>query len=112
MRQPIDFEARASLHDLARTSLEEAREALARFIEAARQAYELLGQSADVMASAGRELHEKAVQHADEHLRLSFELAQCLAEARISKGRSLFKASSPGKQQKSISGRFRSFHAS
>ncbi len=45
MRQPINFEARASLHDLARTSLEEAREALARFMEAARQAYELLSRS-------------------------------------------------------------------
>jgi hypothetical protein len=81
MAQPVDFEVPALAIDLARIILEDAREAISCFIEAARQAHELLNQSTDVLVSAARELHEKAVQHADEHLGLSFKLAQRLIEA-------------------------------
>ncbi len=81
MAQPVDFEVPALAIDLARISLEDAREAISCFNEAARQAHELLNQSTDILVSAESELHEKAVQHADEHLGLSFKLAQRLIEA-------------------------------
>jgi hypothetical protein len=71
----------ASPLDLARTNLKDAQEAVARFVEATRQVYELLNQSADAMTFGAKELNEKAAQHADEHLRLNFALAQRLIDA-------------------------------
>lgn len=82
MAQPVVFEVPAPALQLARQSLGDAHEAAGRFIEAARQAYELFNQSADVMLSGATEFNEKAAQHADEHLRLSFALAACLIEAK------------------------------
>jgi hypothetical protein len=82
MMQRLDFEVPAPSQELTGASLEVAREALARFVEAARQAHNLLNQSADVMACGAEELHERAVQHAGEHLQLSFRLAHRLLEAK------------------------------
>ncbi|MGO9545755.1 MAG: phasin family protein [Rhodomicrobium sp.] len=79
--QQAGFEATASAFDLSRTSQNDAREAFGCFIEAARQAHELLNQSADAMISGARDLFENAVQHTDEHLRLNFQLAQWLIES-------------------------------
>ncbi len=82
MTQPVVPDSSVSPRNLARTSLDETHEALGCFVEAARQAHGLLSQPADVMASSARELYQKAAQHADEHLQLSFGLAQRLAEAK------------------------------
>jgi hypothetical protein len=71
----------AAPRDVTGASIEVAREALGRFAEAARQAHNVLGQSADVIASGVQELHEKAVRHAEEQLQLSLGLAQRLTEA-------------------------------
>ncbi len=64
--------------EVASASLEVVREALARCVEATRH---LLGQSADVVASAAPELYEMALRHADEHLQLSIQLASRLSQA-------------------------------
>jgi len=71
----------ANSRELARVNLEAVREALGRFVEAGRQAHNLLSQSAGVAASGALELHEIVVRQAGEHLQLSLELAQRLAEA-------------------------------
>jgi hypothetical protein len=71
----------ASQHELAIATLKATHEALARLVESARQAQNLLSQSADVMASGAGELQDMALRHAREHLELSFPLAQGLAEA-------------------------------
>jgi hypothetical protein len=67
-----------SPHELATVSLEASREALARLVESARQAQNLLSHPADVMASEAGELHKMALRHAREYLELSFPLAQGL----------------------------------
>jgi hypothetical protein len=82
MAHPAGTEDPAAAPDLALLALEAARESLGRFLESARQTQELIGQSADVSACGAKELQEKAVQHADEHLQLSFQLAQGLIEAK------------------------------
>ncbi len=71
----------ASPHELALATLKAAHEAMARLVESARQAQNLLSQWAGVMASGAGEIQEMALRHAREHLELSCPLAQGLAEA-------------------------------
>lgn len=82
MNQPMDFEIPASVRDLASKSVEQAREAYNRFMEAARQAQEMMNKSTDVMASGARELNDKATKYTEANLQASFELAQRLVHAK------------------------------
>jgi hypothetical protein len=81
MAQTGEFQGAVLAIELALKGLKGAREAFDCFAESGRQTRELLGQSADVTASGAKEFHEKAVQHADEHLQLAFHLVQDLTEA-------------------------------
>jgi len=82
MTQPLDFEIPASVRDLAAKSVEQTREAYNRFIEAARQANEVVLKSSDVFASGAREINEKAVKYTETNLQAQFELAQRLVNAK------------------------------
>ena len=65
MSQQIDFEIPASVRDLASKSVEQAHEAYNRFIEATRQAQEVVAKSTDVIATGAREINEKAVKYTE-----------------------------------------------
>jgi phasin len=82
MSQPIDFEIPSSVRDLASKSVDQAREAYNRFIEAARQAHDVVAKSSDVFASGAREINEKAVKYTEANLQANFELAQRLVHAK------------------------------
>lgn len=82
MSQPIEFEIPSSVRDLASKSVEQAREAYNRFIEAARQAHDVVTKSSDVIASGAREINEKAVKYTEANLQANFELAQRLVHAK------------------------------
>ncbi len=82
MNQPMDFEIPASVRDLASKSVDQAREAYNRFIEAARQANDVVAKSSDVFATGARELNEKAVKYTEANLQANFELAQRLVHAK------------------------------
>jgi hypothetical protein len=72
MSQPIDFEIPSSVRDLASKSVDQAREAYNRFIEAARQAHDVVAKSSDVFASGAREINEKAVKYTEANLQANF----------------------------------------
>jgi len=82
MNQPLDFEIPSSVRDLASKSVEQARDAYNRFIEAARQAQEVVAKSTDVITSGARELNHKAVKYTEANLQANFELAQRLVHAK------------------------------
>jgi hypothetical protein len=82
MTLPASSDFPAAQADLVRFSLGEAREASGRLLEAVRQTLELINQSAGAVASGAREFNGKAVQQAEEHLQLSFSLAERLIEAK------------------------------
>ena len=82
MNQPPDFESPASVRDLASKSIDQAREAYNRFIEAARQAHDVVMKSSDVITSGAREINEKAVKYTEANLQANFELAQRLVHAK------------------------------
>ena len=82
MNKPLDFEIPSTVRDLASKSVEQAREGYHRFLEAARQAQEVVAKSTDVLTSGAREINEKAVKYTEANLQASFELAQRLVHAK------------------------------
>jgi phasin len=82
MNQTLDFEIPASVRDLASKSVDQAHEAYNRFIEAARQAHDVVMKSSDVITSSAREINEKAVKYIEANLQANFELAQRLVHAK------------------------------
>ena len=82
MNQTLEFEIPASVRDLASKSVDQAREAYNRFIEAARQAHDVVMKSSDVITSGAREINQKAVKYTEANLQANFELAQRLVHAK------------------------------
>ena len=82
MNQPMDFEIPATVRDLASKSVDQAREAYNRFLEAARQAHDVVTKSTDVITSGARDINEKAVRYTEANLQANFELAQRLVHAK------------------------------
>lgn len=82
MPQPLDFEIPSTVRDLASKSVDQAREAYNRFLEAARQAHDVVLKSSDVLTSGARELNEKAVKYTTDNLQANFDLAQRLVHAK------------------------------
>ena len=82
MNQPMDFEIPATVRDLASKSVDQAREAYNRFLEAARQAHDVVTKSTDVITSGAREINEKAVRYTEANLQANFDLAQRLVHAK------------------------------
>ena len=81
INQPIDFEIPSSVRELASKSVEQAREAYNRFLEAARQAQDVVAKSTDVIASGAREINEKTVKYTEANLQANFDLANRLVHA-------------------------------
>ncbi len=82
MNQPLNFEIPSSVRDLASKSVDQARDAYNRFLEAARQAHDVVSKLSDVFTNGARELNEKAVKYTESNLQANFELAQRLVQAK------------------------------
>ena len=82
MSQPLDFEIPASVRDLAAKSVDQTREAYNRFIEAARQAHDVVVKSSDVIAAGAREINDKAVKYTEANLQANFDFAQRIVHAK------------------------------
>ena len=82
MNQTLEFEIPASVRDLASKSVDQAREAYNRFLEAARQAHDVVMKSSDVITTGAREINQKAVKYTEANLQANFELAQRLVHAK------------------------------
>ena len=82
MNQTMEFEIPSTVRDLASKSVDQAREAYNRFLEAARQAHDVVMKSSDVITSGAREINQKAVKYTEANLQANFELAQRLVHAK------------------------------
>jgi phasin len=82
MNQTMEFEIPSTVRDLASKSVDQAREAYNRFLEAARQAHDVVMKSSDVITSGAREFNQKAVKYTEANLQANFELAQRLVHAK------------------------------
>jgi phasin len=77
-----DFEIPATLRDIATKSVEQAKDAYGRLLDAARQTQDMVSKSTEVMATGAREVNEKVMLYADTNTKASFEVAGRLAKAR------------------------------
>jgi phasin len=82
MNQTMEFEIPSTVRDLASKSVDQVREAYNRFLEAARQAHDVVMKSSDVITSGAREINQKAVKYTEANLQANFELAQRLVHAK------------------------------
>lgn len=82
MTQPLDFEIPASVREIASKSVDQARDAYNRFIEASRQAHDVVLKSSDVLTSGAREISEKTVKYTEANLKANFDFAQRLVNAK------------------------------
>lgn len=77
-----DFEIPTTVRDMAGKSVDQAKDAYARFVDAARQAQDMVSKSTEVFATGAREVNEKVFTFADANTKSSFEAAARLAKAR------------------------------
>ena len=82
MTQPLDFEIPASVRDLAAKSVDQTREAYNRFVEAARQAHDVVLKSSEVIAAGAREINDKAIKYTEANLQANFDFAQRIVHAK------------------------------
>lgn len=82
MTQAIDFEIPASVREIASKSVEQARDAYNRFVDATRQAQDIASRSAEVFTTGAREINERALQYAEANVQASFEVANRLVKAK------------------------------
>jgi phasin len=82
MQYTPEFEIPSSVREIAGKSVEQAKDAYGRFVEAARTAQDMVSKSTEVFASGAREMNEKVFSFAEANTKASFEVATRLAHAR------------------------------
>lgn len=82
MNQAIDFEIPSSVREIATKSVEQSRDAYNRFVDATRQAQDIVARSTEVFATGAREINERALQYLDANVQASFEAANRLVKAK------------------------------
>jgi phasin len=80
--QTIDFEIPASVREIAAKSVEQAKDAYNRFVDATRQAQDIAARSAEVFTTGAREMNERALQYAEANVQAGFEAANRLVKAK------------------------------
>lgn len=76
------FEIPEAMRDMAEQNVEQARSAYLQFLDMARQAQDAVAKSSDVMAESAREIQNRTLRYAQDHVNASFGLATDLARAR------------------------------
>jgi phasin len=82
MQYTPEFEIPATVREIAGRSVEQAKDAYGRFVDAAKQAQDMVAKSTDVMASGAKEMNEKVFSFTETNARAAFEVASRLAQAR------------------------------
>lgn len=77
-----DLEIPSTVREIAGKSVDQAKDAYSRFIDAARQAQDMVSKSTEVFATGAREVNEKVFSFADVNTKSGFEAAARLAKAR------------------------------
>lgn len=82
INNPADFEVPSSVRDMASKSLDQAKDAYNRFMDAARQAQDMIAKSTNVMTVGAKEVQDKAFQYTEANVQANFELANRLVKAK------------------------------
>jgi phasin len=82
MQYTPDLEIPASVRDIASKSVDQAKDAYDRFVDAARQAQDMIAKSTEVFTFGAKEIQEKALAYAEANTRASFDAASRLVKAR------------------------------
>jgi phasin len=82
MQYTPEFEIPASVREIAGRSVEQVKDAYGRFVDAAKQAQDMVAKSTDVMATGAKEVNEKVFTFAEANTKAAFEVAGRLAQAR------------------------------
>lgn len=82
MQYTPEFEIPSTVREMAARSVDQAKDAYGRFVDAARQAQDVVSKSTEVFASGAKEMNEKVFGFAETNARASFEVATRLAHAR------------------------------
>ena len=82
MQYTPEFEIPATVREIAGRSVEQAKDAYGRFVDAAKQAQDMVAKSTDVMTTGAKEMNEKVFSFTETNARAAFEVASRLAQAR------------------------------
>ncbi|HEY7645742.1 MAG TPA: phasin family protein [Hyphomicrobiales bacterium] len=82
MQYTPEFEIPATVREIAGRSVEQAKDAYGRFVDAAKQAQDMVAKSTDVMTNGAKEMNEKVFSFTETNARAAFEVASRLAQAR------------------------------
>jgi phasin len=82
MQYTPEFEIPSTVREIAGRSVEQAKDAYGRFVDAAKQAQDMVAKSTDVMTSGAKEMNEKVFSFTETNARAAFEVASRLAQAR------------------------------
>ncbi len=82
MQYTPEFEIPSTVRDMATRSVDQVKDAYGRFVDAARQAQDMVSKSTEVFASGAKEVNEKVFSFAESNARASFDVASRLAQAR------------------------------
>jgi phasin len=82
MQYTPEFEIPSTVREIAGRSVEQAKDAYGRFVEAAKQAQDMVAKSTDVMTSGAKEMNEKVFSFTETNARAAFDVASRLAQAR------------------------------
>jgi phasin len=82
MQYTPEFEIPSTVREIAGRSVEQAKDAYGRFVDAAKQAQDMVAKSTDVMTTGAKEMNEKVSSFTETNARAAFEVASRLAQAR------------------------------
>lgn len=82
MQYSPDMEIPSSVREMASRSVEQAKDAYGRFVDAARQTQDMVNKSSEVFTSGAKEINEKVIGFAETNAKANFEVASRLAQAR------------------------------
>lgn len=77
-----DMEIPASVREMATRSVEQAKDAYGRFVDATRQSQEMVSKSSEVFVDGAKEVNEKVLGFAEANAKASFDFASRIAQAR------------------------------
>jgi phasin len=82
MAQNPQFEIPAPVRDLAERNVEQAHQAYAQFMDAARKAQEMVAHSSEMMTTSARDVQDRAMRYTAANMEASFAFARDLARVR------------------------------
>ena len=77
-----EFEVPSSVREIAGRSVDQVKDAYGRFVDAARQAQDMVAKSTEVFTCGAKEMNEKVFSFAETNAKAGFDAATRLAQAR------------------------------